>query len=148
MTAGDLCAAICPVRRANGSTPGSGSLIKGTPVRVFQNQVLNALSDVAVDCREFNAVSVHVTVTGTSASADLTVEGASAAGGFTLTLTDVNATQTGVTSNLLFDVVVGTAFVKVRLANVSGTFKAGQGFTVTVIPYVSPGQTTVQATVD
>lgn len=118
-------------------------VVKGLPVRLFENRSAAGLSDRAVDCRGANAILVSVFVTGDTPSADITVEGSDAEGGSYLQLPDPNASQTGVTASKTFDVVVGAAFVKVRLSNVSGTFGAGRGFTVIVTPYISPGQSNV-----
>lgn len=128
----DLCAP-----GYSGNTSGQ---IKGLPVRVFSNQQANALSDVAVDCRGYNAVNVAVYVGG-SASATISVEGSSEEGGNYLSLSDPNATQTGVSASESFDCIVGTAWVKVRLsAYASGSF------TIVVTPYQSPGMSQVQIT--
>lgn len=115
-------------------------MVKGAAARVFVNQQANALSDIAVDCRRANAVSVEVLVTGTTPSATISLEGSSEEGGNYLPLPDPNASQSAVGANKLFDAVVGKGWVKVRVASISGTFGAGQGYTIIVTPYVSPGQ--------
>ncbi len=111
--------------------------VKGTPVRVFENQVANALSDISVDCREANAINVLVIATGASIGATVSVEGSEAQGGNYLALADPNASK-AVTASTSFDVVVGTAFIKIRIAS-----RTGGSFTVIVTPYISPGQATI-----
>lgn len=118
---------------------GSGSHVKGDPVQVFQYQSRAAISDKAVDCRQYNAVSVEVQPTGTGPSATVRILGSSSEGGVFTLLPDPNAEQT-ITAATIFDVVVGSAWVKVQLADITGSFVSGQGFTIVVTPYVSPGQ--------
>lgn len=120
--------------------------VKGLPVRLFEGRAANGPSDKAVDCREVNAVLVTVFVTGQSPSATLTVKGSEAEGGTFLQLPDPNAVQVGVAASTQFEVVVGSAFVKVEISSISGTFGRGQGYTVIVTPYISPGQTKVDIT--
>jgi hypothetical protein len=115
--------------------------LKGKPVRVFVNQAYNALSDIAVDCRNANAVHVVVLVSGTTPSATISVEGSDEGGANYIALPDPNASQSAVTAAKAFDVIVGSAWVKVRIASISGTFALGQGFTVIVTPYVAPSIT-------
>ncbi len=105
--------------------------LKGTPVRVFSNQASDLLSDKLLDFRGFNAASVQVTVNGTTPTAVISMEG-SDGGILSSPLPDPNAMQL-VTASCIFECAVGTAFGRVRLKNVSGTF------TVTVTPFVSPG---------
>lgn len=121
--------------------------VKGVPTRVFANQAVDALSDVPVDCRGYNAASVQVEVNGVNPSATITVEGAAERGSNYYPLPDPNAAQANVTSARIFDVVVGSAWLKVRLANIVGTFGPNRGYTVTVTPYVSPGQARVDVSV-
>lgn len=128
-----------PCARLYGQVGGTAGAVKGEPVRVFQHQSRAAISDKAVDCRRFNAVSVEVQPTGTGPSATARILGGSSEGGVYTLLPDPNAEQT-ITTATIFDVVVGSAWVKVQLADVTGTFVSGQGFTVIVTPYVSPGQ--------
>lgn len=139
---GDPCAAL--------GLPGQQQnipVVKGASVRMWDRpQATAVLSDKAVDCSLFNAASVEVIVTGMNPSATLTVKGASAQGGNFLALPDPNATQM-ITSNTIFDVVVGQQWLKVELSNISGTFGNGQGFMVIVTPYNSPGQTRLNVTV-
>lgn len=138
-----------PCARFGQPPPGQSTsgTIKGQPIRVFDRQATARLSDVAVDCQQFNAVNVEVTVSGTNPSATLILRGASAQGNaIFLPLSDPNAIQT-ITANVSFDCVVGTAWLRAELADVSGTYAAGQGYTVTITPYVSPGQTRVTVTV-
>ncbi len=112
-------------------------VLKGLPVRVFDvPRPTNGISEHAVDCRGYNAVSVSVFVTGTTPSATITVKGSDAEGGNYLQLPDANAQQTTVSADEMFDTVVGSAFVKIELSAISGTFGNGQGYTVIVTPYV------------
>lgn len=112
--------------------------IKGEPTRVFSAQGLNALSDVSVDCRGYNAVNVTVIVTGAGAQATLSLEGATEAGSSFAPLADPNASRR-ITQTTAFDCPVGTAWVKVRIADITGTFAYGVGFSVIVTPYFSSG---------
>lgn len=113
------------------------SPVKGAPLRVFSQQSLARLSDDSVDVRAFNAVNVEVLVTGTNPSGVISVEGGPEKGGDYLPLDDPEASQT-VTVSTSFDVIVGTTWAKIRLADVSGTFGNNQGFTVTVTAYLAP----------
>lgn len=118
--------------------------VKGQAVRVFNNQALNALSDVPVDCREANALTLEIQVSGTGASATVSIEGAPEAGGPYLPLFDPNASKT-VTTRTSFDCIVGTAWAKVRIADIVGSY-VNQGFSVIATPYVSPGQSNLSIT--
>ncbi len=113
--------------------------VKGDPVIAFSAQSVAGRSG-AIDCREGNACSIAVYASGPGASCALSVLGAPAAKGAFLPLVDPGATRT-VTASLIFDVVVGSGFVVVELANVVGSF------TVVCTPYVSPGAQSVQAVV-
>ncbi len=108
---------------------------KGAPVRVFSNQTTNVLSDTSVDVRGYNAVHVQVIVSGATPSSVLSLEGVVGAGGLSILLP--NTTQSAITSATSFNAVVGSEFIKVRMASTSGTFGSGQGFTVIVTPYNS-----------
>lgn len=131
----------CAVRESN------GQIVKGEAVTVFRNQTAAALSDKVIDVTQFNAVSVQVFVSGTNPSATVSLEGAPEQGANYLALADGNASQAAVTSSQTFDAEVPSAYLKVRLADVSGTFGKGQGFTVIVTPYISPGASRVTAVV-
>jgi len=121
-------------------------VIKGEPVWALYQAQANALSDETVDCRQCNAVAVAVTVRGVGASADLAIYGAPLPGGPFLPLADTAASKTAVAADTAFDCVVGSSFAKVNLANIVGTFKPGEGFTISVTPYVSPGGGRVRLT--
>lgn len=114
--------------------------VKGEPVRVFSNQAAAMLADIAVDCRCANALNVEVRVSGSSPSATISVEGAPERGGNYLPLRDPEASRSGVAADTSFDVVVGTAWARIRLADVSGSFGYGRGFTVIATPYIAPAQ--------
>lgn len=111
--------------------------IKGRPVWVFTNQSVEALSDVAVDCRRYNAAHVRVYVTGTDPVGVVSLESATEEGAPYLPVPDPNGRQAGITGARSFDVMTGAGWLKARLAEVSGTFGRGQGFTVIVCPYVA-----------
>lgn len=110
---------------------------KGDPVRMFDRQQANALSDVAADCRRCNALHIDILVAGTTPSATISVEGASERGALYLPLPRP-AVLGDVSANASFDVIVGTAWAKVRVANISGT---GASFTVIATPFIAPDQT-------
>lgn len=112
--------------------------IKLDPVRVFNKQQQNYLSDKSVDCRNANAVNVAVIVNGTNPSATILVEGSQESGGNYILLDDPKASRT-VTANTNWNVMVGTAWTKIRIANISGTFASGEGFTIIVTPFVAAG---------
>ena len=135
----DVCS-----RLAGQPEPSVG--VKGSPVQVFSYQTLAAISDKAVDCRRYNAVSVEVQPSGVGPSATVKVLGSSAEGGVYTLVPDPNAVQV-VTSSIIFDVVVGSPWVKVQLEGLNGSFVPGQGFTVVVTPYVSPGQSRIDVSV-
>ncbi len=142
MMAVSLCKLLSPIRE-----DGGPALIKGDPVRVFSNQAIAAISDFAVECTHYNAVNVQVFVSGQAASADLTVLSAPQQGGFFLQSPDINSHQANVASNTSFDVVIGQGWARVQISNIAGTFAPGQGYTVIVTPYVSPGQSRVSASI-
>ncbi|TAK33523.1 MAG: hypothetical protein EPO21_13180 [Chloroflexota bacterium] len=121
--------------------PPVGTRIKGDPVRFFEREVAARLSDKALDARSYNAVSFEVQVSGGSPSADITIESGPAEGGSYLLVMDPRGTQPGVTNSRIFDVLIGGAWVKVRLANVTGAI------TVIGTPYVAPGPTSIMAVV-
>lgn len=127
---------------------GTLAEIKGAPLRIFglTPRSANGLSDLALDCRLANAVHVEVYVSGATPSATITIEGASESGGNFQTLPDPNATQAAVATDDSFDVNVGSAWVRVRIASISGTFTAGQGYIVIVTPYVAAGQNQINVT--
>ncbi len=110
--------------------------IKGKPVTVFQAWQANGLSDVYVDCRNANRVNFQIFVTGTTPSATISIEAAAESGSNYIAIQDTNGSQASVTANDSFNAIVGEAWVKVRIASISGTFAYGQGFTVVVTPYV------------
>lgn len=115
--------------------------VKGSPVRVFSGFGLNALSDIAVDCRSYNAVSVAVLIGGVG-TATISIEGADEAGANYLQLPDPNASKS-LSANTSYDCVVGTAWAKVRIAAITGGL-----WTIIVTPYVSPGQTRLDVSVE
>lgn len=116
------------------------SLVKGDPVLVCSNIQSAGLIDKAIDCRQYNAVSVQVLAAG-GPSATVSVLGAQAEGGNYLDLPDPNAAQ-AITASKNFDVVVGVPWVKVNIsAYVIGVF------TIIVTPFVSPGQTRLAVSV-
>jgi len=110
---------------------------KGTPVRMWRDvaHAANGLSDEAVFCGDFNAVQVRVLVTGTSPSATISVEGAAEQGANYMLESDPGARRTAITADTTFNCLVASSWVKVRIANISGTFTGGQGFTIIVTPY-------------
>ena len=113
--------------------------LKGDPVWVLSRQTTNVLSDTAVYCGEHNAVHVEVFVNGTSPSATISVEGCAEQGGTYLALPAYSAKQSAVIADTAFDVPVGSAWVKVRVADISGTFGSGQGYSIRVTPYTASG---------
>ena len=126
-----------PCRTLTAEAP---SRTKGEPIRAIENGQRDLLSDTAIDCRQFNAVSVQVIAAGGLAEATVSVEGGSQSGGTYLPLPDPNAVN-AVTESVNFDCVVGTPWVRVRLSSyVTGIF------TVIVTPYLSPGLTKVEIT--
>ncbi len=113
--------------------------VKGDPVQVFLNQQLNYQSPDVIDCRNANAVHIATFVAGTSPSATITVLGSNAAGGNYQTLPDSNAIQRLVAASASYEVNVGSAFARVEISDISGTYARGQGYTVYVTPYISAG---------
>ncbi|MDA8217616.1 MAG: hypothetical protein M0Z94_08380 [Dehalococcoidales bacterium] len=114
-------------------------VIKGQSVVALQSQPI-ARTSLAIDTQKYNAVYVQIFVTGTTPSATVTVQGA--AYGSYQTLPDPNASKT-VAAATSYEVVVGAPSVVIDLSSVSGTFADGEGFTVIVTPFVSPGSTNV-----
>ena len=110
-------------------------VFKGHPVRVFSNESVNKISDVKVDCRNFNRVHFDVVVSGTTPSATITILGFLGGRPF-VALPDSNATQAAVTTNDSFECIVGCEEITVEISSISGTFGAQQGFTVIVTPYI------------
>ncbi|TAK33522.1 MAG: tail fiber domain-containing protein [Chloroflexota bacterium] len=121
--------------------------VKGAAQMVCSGRTQTGIVDTPVDCSRSNAVMVQVFVTGTGASADFRLLGASESGANYLPLPDLNAAQSGVTANKSFDVIVGSRWLKLEFTAVSGTFDRGQGYTVFITPYVSPGSARVSASI-
>lgn len=121
---------------------------KGIPQAAFQVPVAQAATSTSyVDCRGYNAVHVEAYVNASAASFDLYIEGSNSSSGVYLSASDPSGTRTGVTSSVAFNVLVGAAFVRARVANVSGTFAAGQGVQVWLTPYIAGGTNTINAAV-
>lgn len=139
---------LCPtcLRPAGASGAGAEGRIKGDPVWAFTGATTPGLSR-PIDISGFNALSVEVLLSGTNPSVDLRILGSVDGRSVFLPLPDPNATRLGITQNLLFDVVAGPAWVQVEIMAISGTFGGGQGVSILLSPYVSPGQTRVDATV-
>ncbi len=108
---------------------------KGEAVRILSGQSVDVLSDKVVDVRGYNAVHVQVIVSGATPSSIISIEGSIGSGGTYILLP--NTTQSAITANTSFNATVGAEFIKVRMASTSGTFLAGQGFTIIVIPYIA-----------
>lgn len=117
---------------------------KGIPQAAFQVPVGQASSSTNyVDCRGYNAVHVEAYVNASAASFDLYIEGTNSLSGVFFTSVDPAGTRTGVTSNVAFNVLVGASYVRARVANVTGTFSAGQGVQVWITPYIAGGTNTI-----
>lgn len=130
--------------------PATGQLVqpivvKGVPIRVFSAATAARLSDEPIDFSGYNAAHVEVIVSGILPSATVSLEGDASGGLQTIALPDPNASQALITANTAFDCLVGAAFVRVRLADVSGTFTADQGFSVIVTPFAAGGQPQIDA---
>jgi len=145
---------LCPrcesrrhIAAAGEASAEAAGFIKGDPVRLLENAQLAGLSATALKVTEHNAASIEVYVSGAGAQADISIEGSPAEGGEYLPLFDPNASKPAITSNQIFDVIAGPAWIKARLANVSGSFGGGQGFTIVATPYISPGPTSIVGTV-
>lgn len=129
-----------PYEVAPPGVQGGPSLVKGDSIVVGSNVQSAGLIDKAINCRQYNAVSVQVLAAGGS-SVTISILGAQAEGGNYLDLPDPNASQ-AITASRNFDVVVGVPWVKVNISNyVSGVI------TIIVTPFVSPGQTRLAVTV-
>jgi hypothetical protein len=117
---------------------------KGIPQAAFAVPVGQAATSTSyVDCRGYNAVYVEAYVNASAASFDLLIEGTNSVSGVFFSSVDPAGTRTGVTSNVAFNVLVGASYVRARVANVSGTFTAGQGVQVWITPYVAGGTNTI-----
>jgi hypothetical protein len=117
--------------------------LKGEPYTPFLTATGPGDSDETMDLRDFNAVVVKVIVTGTNPKADiLLIDSESPAGNF-LACTDPQGAMLNVTSSTQAMMICGAHFARIRLANVSGVFAYGQGFTVIVWPFVAAGQSTI-----
>lgn len=141
--AGEKAGGDSPSGAALATVATVGTLIKGQPVRVFEGQASNGLSapDRAVDCRGYNAVHVLAIPSGTTPTATLTLEGGEERGDATGgTLPAAAATQSLAGTVLRFDCPVGAAWVRPRLASISGT---GAAYTVIVTPFVMAGPAAV-----
>ena len=128
--------------------PESSSAIalqyKGTPVQTFAEPVSRAATSTRyVDCSRFNAIHIDCYVNATGASFDLIIEGSNSASGVFLPLSDPSATRAGITGSLTFNVLVGAAYARARIANVSGTFASGQGIQVFATAYIAGGTNTI-----
>jgi len=144
----DPCFALMrdPCAGLNGNGLNGAGTLKGDPVMIFGSlpRSTAGLSDRAVDMGPYNMATVQVFVTGTNPSGIVSVEGGAEQAAIYLPVPDPNGSKV-VTASVSFDVVCGARWAKVRLASVSGTYLDGQGFTVWVTPYVSPGQPRVTA---
>jgi len=115
--------------------------IKGEAVLMWDvPAAANGLSEYAVDCRRYNALHVHVIVTGTTPSATISVEGSPGEGGNYVALADPNASRVAVSTETAFDVMIGAAWARIRIAAISGTYGLGLGYTIRCTPYVAAGQ--------
>ncbi len=111
------------------------AVLKGEVNRLFVNQQFNQSSD-RVEMSQWNMLHVDVRVTGSSASATITIQGDDGTGNY-VALPDPLATKTAVGANVSYDVVVGTRYARVDISSISGSYTAGQGFTVIVTPFRS-----------
>lgn len=109
--------------------------VKSLPVRVFGNRTSNGRSDKAVFCGDATAVNIACIVGG-SGSATVAVLGASEEGGNYVQLSGDNVVMDRVSEDSSWDVLVGTAWVRIEISNVSGT----PNFTIVVTPWRSPAQ--------
>jgi len=136
-SAAEIAEAI--VSRLSGVTLVVGQpQIKGRSVYLLNAQGRNGRSTEKLDMRQFNAAHIDVFVSGATPSASVLVNGSNEAGGTYNLLPDPNAAQRAVVENLSFDVACGAAWLEVEIADISGTFGAGTGYTVLVTPYVAP----------
>lgn len=117
---------------------------KGAPIAAFPAPIAQpAASTAYVDCGGFNAVHVEAYVNATGASFDLYIEGSNSSSGVFLASADPAGTRAGITASVAFNVLVGASLVRARVANVSGTFAAGQGIQVWLTPYIAGGSNIV-----
>ncbi|MHB1132991.1 MAG: hypothetical protein ACYC4L_11440 [Chloroflexota bacterium] len=127
------------------STDKELSSVKGQPQTALTNAHESKASD-AIYLGEYNAVSVQIICIGTTPVGTITVQGAPSEGGNWNTLPDPQALQSGLSTGKIFDVLCGQAYLRISLSAVTGTYGAGQGWTVKVTPYMAPGQAIVTAT--
>lgn len=117
---------------------------KGSPVPAFQVPVSRAVTSTSyVDVGQYNAVHIDCYINATGASFDLIIEGSNSASGVYLPIADPNSTRSGITSSLSYNVLVGAAFARARIANVSGTFANGQGIQVFLTGFIAGGTNTI-----
>ena len=143
------CRCDCRHRQTPGATPpppvpsaARVSPFKGRAVRLIDEAIAAVTSDETLDVSQFNAVSLEIYPSGAGASAVVTVLGGPSKGTARfLPVIDPNSGQT-ITSNTIVDVIVGSAWVKVQLSSVTGTW------TVIATPYIAPGPTALVASVN
>jgi len=111
------------------------SALKAAAQTLLTNAQADAISE-PVDMRKYNALLVQVFVSGTNATASVYVDGAASAGG--LWLPEPWPSNGFVAnSSVARTLEVASRFCRIRLANVSGTFNKGEGFTIVVTPYIA-----------
>ena len=116
-------------------------VVTGPVSRIFTNRpVAFSDTDKDQDVQEYNFVHVDVLVSGTTPVATLVLYAVpfGARDAIKIQLSDPAASQV-ITANKSFDCPVGSAFLRVALEGVSGTFATGQGYTVLVTPYNQGG---------
>lgn len=117
---------------------------KGRPVQAFQVPTsVASTSTNLVDVQAYNAIHIDAYVLATSCSFDLIIEGSNSASGVYMTVADSSAVKAGITANTTYNVLVGAAFARARIANVSGTFLPNQGIQVYLTPYIAGGTNTI-----
>lgn len=137
----------CRHRQTPGATPpatsgpAGSSPYKGAPVRLIDQANAAKTSDEALAVQAFNAVSLEIYCSGAGASAVVEVLSGPSAGRCTLPVIDPNSGPT-VTQNTMIDVIVGSAYAKVRISSVTGTW------IVIATPYIAPGPTSIRASVN
>jgi hypothetical protein len=124
--------------------------LKGEPFTVFRNQTVDATSDVTFEIRDFNAMVIKVLVSGKGAggvglpSADVMLVDSETPAGIFLDCTDPQGQQLAIHASQQSTTICGAHFARIKLANVTGQFAQGEGYTVIVWPFVAAGQPRVE----
>jgi hypothetical protein len=109
------------------------SSVKGQPQKVLTDAQSDRASGV-VYMGDAVVASIQILCSGSTPVGTFIVQGAPSEGGNWDTLPESAATQTNLNAGKIFDVTCRQVYLRVALSSVTGTYAAGQGWTVIVTP--------------